>query len=217
MDSRYIFDTNVWIDVCRGLVGCRDLREKAGSGLVLSPFTITELVRGTVKAGEASFARDQQMFRCMIDNDPEILELSRVFIHKILWNLEEGVSGVHPRHYSELLEMLITSRTHSEFLRRAEAPGSSWTKMTQLHSIHESVLDKELKSLEPMAQKASLRSLSVHFSRMYAFGGLIPDPGLIELRFSAAMEFLRNSILKVRHGAKPWKNDRGSYVDSQFF
>jgi hypothetical protein len=212
-----MFDTNVWIDVSRGQIRCRDLREKVGTGLVLSPLTITELVRGSVNGNEENFARDQQMFKCMVDGSPEMLELPKVFVYKILWNLDWGVSGVRPHHYRTLLEMLISSKTLFEFLRKAEAPGGAWTKITQLHSIHESVLEKELKSLQSLAQGASLKALPVHISLLYACGGLIADPAIIEQRFSAAIEYLRTSILRVRQGAKPWKNDPGSYVDSQFF
>lgn len=217
LDTRHMFDTNVWIDVSHEQIKCSDLKEKAGAGLVLSPMTIVELVRGSVNGGEGNFERDQQMFKCMVDGTREILELPRVFVNKILWNLDVGVSGVRPQQYWDLLGMLTNSKSLSGFLAKAEGAGSAWTKMTQLYSIHESVLDKELKSLVPLAKQASVKALSVHVSRMYSCGGLAPDPALIEMRFSAAMEYIRTFILKVRNGAKPWKNDRGSYVDSQFF
>jgi hypothetical protein len=120
-----MFDTNVWIDVSRGLLSYPDLKGKADTTLVLSPLTITELVRGSVNGSEKNFARDQQMFRCMVDGAIEILELPKVFVYKVLWNFSWEVSSVKPQHYVELLNMLISSNTLSEFLRRAEAPGSS--------------------------------------------------------------------------------------------
>lgn len=221
LDTRYVFDTNVWIDVSRGQIKCRDLRKKVGTGLLLSPLAITELVRGTIKGGESIFVRDKPMFKCMADGAPEILELPKPFVYKVIWNVDavaSGISGIRPRpqRYRELLEMLIDSKTLSEFLRRAEAPGSPWAKITYLDRIHESVLSRELNSLE-LLTSASPKALSVYVSHMYACGGLIPDPEFIEQRFSAALEYLRACVLKVRRGGKPWKNDRGSYVDLQFF
>jgi hypothetical protein len=59
--------------------------------------------------------------------------------------------------------------------------------------------------------------LHVHVARMYRLGGLRPDPAMIEVTFSAAIEFLRSSAMKIRQGANPLKNDRRLYVDSQRF
>jgi hypothetical protein len=217
LDTRYIFDTNIWIDVSQGQIDGQALRARAGTGLVLAPFTITELVRGTINGSEEQFERDQQMFKCMFDGTPEILMLTAIFARKILWNLDWGDSWVRPKHYQELLEMLINSKTLADLKRNAEAPRSSWKSLTKARSIHNAVLDRELNDLVPLAKQASIKALSYTVSRAYKCGGMIADPEVIEQRFSAAMEFLRASVLKVRRGAKPWKNDRGSYVDFQFF
>ena len=67
------------------------------------------------------------------------------------------------------------------------------------------------------AVTASLKSLSVGMSKLYPIGGLSPDPDRIEHEFSAALEYLRASVTKLRQGANLAKNDRGLYVDFQTF
>jgi hypothetical protein len=54
-------------------------------------------------------------------------------------------------------------------------------------------------------------------ARLYRLGGLLPDPELFARTFSAAIEFLKYSVLQVRRGANPKKNNRGLYIDSQLF
>ncbi len=88
--------------------------------------------------------------------------------------------------------------------------------MDQLDSIHENVLEKELKSLEKLAG-GSLQALTVSLTRPYKCGGLLPDPDLFAEKFSAAIEFPKTSVIQVRNGANPHKNDRGLYVDQQLF
>ena len=53
--------------------------------------------------------------------------------------------------------------------------------------------------------------------KTYAVGGVCPDPKLLRQHFSAAIEYQEASIAKIRAGAKPRKNDRGRYGDSQLF
>jgi len=48
-------------------------------------------------------------------------------------------------------------------------------------------------------------------------GGLLPDPDAFEKQFSAAVEFLKSSVMQVRRGANVLKNNRGVYVDNQLF
>jgi hypothetical protein len=116
-----------------------------------------------------------------------------------------------------LMDYVLQSNSRAEFLRRAEAPGSVWTRMTNINEIHEGVLDKELTALEPMARGASISTLHIHMTRNYGLSGLLPDPDHFAKTFSAAVEFLKSAVAQVRSGAKPKKNDRGMYVDSQFF
>jgi hypothetical protein len=212
----YILDSNIWIDVEQRIISCADLTARDGIEVVVAPFMITELVHGLTKGGERFFAAKKLMFECMANF--RILELPKVFIFKVLWNVDGGgVSNVRPHDYASLLEMLTGSHSLAQFLKKAEASDSFWKKMTGLHSIHDKVLDKELGSLNPLAGQGSLKSLPIYMSKMHKLGGLSPDPDIVELKFSAALEFLRAYIMKVRRGAKPKKNDRGMYVDSQLF
>lgn len=71
--------------------------------------------------------------------------------------------------------------------------------------------------MEKLADSASLNSLNVGMSKLYRIGGLLPDPDRIEQDFSAALEYLRASVIKLRQGANLAKNDRGLYVDFQTF
>lgn len=211
----YILDSNIWIEVEKETISCADL-VRDGVEVLVAPLMLTELVRGLTKGGEKFFAAKKPMFECMAKCG--ILELPKPFIVKVLWNVDGGgVSKVRPHHYATLLEMLTSSHSLAQFLKKAEAPSSLWNKMTDLHSIHDKVLDKELGSLNPLANKASLKSFGIHIAKMYKLGGLSPDPDEIERKFSAALEFLRAYVMKVRRGANPKKNDRGMYIDNQLF
>jgi hypothetical protein len=211
----YILDSNIWIDVAQGKLDCADVVGKSTRNVVIAPFMLTELVRGIVKGGERHFSRNKSMIACMAHC--EILELPKVFISQILWNVLGGVSKVRPHHYKTLLGLLIGSRTFVDFLRRTEEPDSVWKKMGDLDSIHEGVLDKELRSLGTLADRASVKSLHVHMARTNKLGGLLPDPDTFEMKFSAAVEFLKASVMQVRRGANVLKNNRGLYVDNQLF
>jgi hypothetical protein len=212
----YIIDTNIWIDVAQGKIDCTKFK-KPGIELAIAPMMLTELVRGVVKGGESKFPRNRALFDCMAQVASSVLELPKVFMFITLWKINQGVSGVRPHHYLMLINMLIQAKSHAEFLKAAEAPGSPWTKMTRLDPIHEGVLDYELGFLRPLAAKASIKTLQVHMARQYKVSGLLPDPDSFERTFSAAVEFLKSSVAKVRNGANPKKNDRGLYIDSQLF
>jgi hypothetical protein len=211
----YIPDSNIWIDLSQGKISCNDLLGKTQVKVVVAPLMIVELVRGTIRGGEQHFQQNRAMFGCMINCD--ILELPKVFIFGLLWRVYGGVSNVRPSHYKILLQMLVNSNSLADFLKKAEAPGSIWKKMSDLDSIHETVLDKELASLNTLAKKASVKTLHVHMAQLYKMGKMAPDPDLIERKFSAALEFLRSSVIQVRNGADPLKNNRGMYVDNQLF
>ncbi len=211
----YIMDTNIWIDVAQGKLSCADLTAKPAARVVLAPFMIVELVRGVVKGGEPHFLQNRSMIECM--TQCEILELPKVFISRILWNVLGGVSNVRPHHYSTLLGLLTGSKTLSEFLKKTENPSGVWKRIAELDSIHEGVLEKELRSLGTLADRASVKTLHVHMARTNQLGGMLPDPDAFEAKFSAAVEFLKSSVMQVRRGANVLKNDRGLYVDNQFF
>ena len=212
----YIPDTNVWTAITQGKISCNDLAGKLSIRVFVAPFMIIELMKSTVKSGSKYFAADQKMFGCMAKFD--ILELTKPFIYKILWNrLDMGTSGVSPATYRSLLEMMTEATSFQDFISKTEAPGSQWKRVSEWNSIHEGVLDKELGALERLADSASLKSLSIAMSKLYRISGLLPSPDRIEHEFSAALEYLRASVIKLRQGANLAKNDRGLYVDFQTF
>jgi len=211
----YIMDTNIWIDLAQGKLSCADLTGKTTAGAVVAPFMIVELVRGIVKGGEPRFLQNRAMIECMARC--QILELPKVFIFQILWNVLGGVSKVRPHHYSTLLGLVVGSKTLSEFLKKTEEPNSVWKRIGELDSIHEGVLEKELRSLGTLADRASVKTLHVHMARTNQLGGMLPDPDAFEAKFSAAVEFLKSSAIQVRRGANVLKNNRGLYVDNQLF
>jgi hypothetical protein len=124
---------------------------------------------------------------------------------------------VRPEHYRTLLDLVVSSNSHKDFLKKSEATGSVWKKMTELDSIHKGVLDKELGSVSVLAGRASAKALHMYMPRFYKLGGLQPDPDKFEETFSAAMEFLRSSIIQVRNDANLRKNNPGMYLDNQLF
>jgi len=211
----YILDSNIWIDLSQGKIACSDITGRTTVKVALAPFTLTELMRGIVKGGETYFQRNRSMVKCMASCD--ILELPKVFIYKTLWNVAGGVSKVQPGHYKTLLEMVTSSGSHKQFLRLAEAPRSVWKRMSELDSIHEGVLDKELRSLVKLAKGASVKTLHVNMARTNSLSGIIPEPDSFQEKFSAAIEFLRSCVIQVRRGANALKNNRGLYVDNQLF
>jgi hypothetical protein len=199
----YILDTNIWIDVGQRLLPCSKLK-KPGVEVALAPLMIIELVRGVVRGGEARFPKNKALFECLADVGSSVMELPRVAMFAKLWNVNQGISGVRPKHYMDLMNLLIGSSSHSEFLKKAES-GSMWTKMSNLDAIHEGVLDKELNALNPLAKRASIKTLHLHMARGYKLSGLLPDPELFAVTFSAAIEFLKYWVRQVRNGANPAK------------
>jgi hypothetical protein len=148
----YIIDSNIWIDVAQGKLACRTLF-KPEIELALAPLMITELIHGVVRGGEARFTTNKAMFECMAQTARSVLELPKVFISGILWNVRSGSSGVRPAHYLVLMDMLLRSHSHAEFLTKTEQPNSPWNKMSKIASIHEGVLDKELESLKAFGSR----------------------------------------------------------------
>lgn len=216
-EMRYIVDTNVWIDVVRGKILFNDLADRPQVSVVLAPPVLMELVRGMIKGGGESFEKQKGLFRCMVDSRLEILELPRVHVMHALWNTSLGDSGVRPDHYKKLMQMIVESPQLVDFIAATEKPHSVWKKMNQFDAIHEGVLEKELGALETLARQASVRAISRNVARMYGLGGLIPDPEVLERKFSAGIEFIKSGMTRIRHGANPRKNDRGTYVDAQLF
>jgi hypothetical protein len=89
--------------------------------------------------------------------------------------------------------------------------------MVNAHEVHQAFLDQELSALNVLASRSTSANLALACARMFRLSGLLPDPVSIEIKCSAALEFLKASLDKVRNGANPKKNDRGVYGDFQMF
>src|SRR5258708_13547474 len=137
---------------------------------------IVELMRATVRSGERFFHKDRSMFECMAKFG--ILELTKVFMFKTLWNVwGGGVSKVRPKHYMTLLQLIIGANSFADFIVKTEKPGSVWTRVSEWDSIHEGVLDKELRAVGKIADsRASVKSLHMFMARLYKLSGLLPHP-----------------------------------------
>lgn len=207
----YVLDTNIWLDLRRGKVSCYELSSRAQ--VVVEPFVIMELMKETVKHKGKYFESDKRVFQCM--SQCRILELTKVFIHQRLWNSgEEASTKVRPENYRKLLHMMVDSGSYDEFIKKTKSAGSEWSQAETWDVTHEGVLDKELLAVEQLS-KVDPKSIATGFVKLYPFKGSFPKEDSIEKEFSAALEYLRSVIAKVRNGANLPKNDRGMYVDFQ--
>jgi predicted nucleic acid-binding protein len=208
-------DTNIFIDFGRDVTVRRRL-EKAlqnGAAFVIGPPVLNELVRGIVANGGKTFARDREVFSWLQANRFAIEELPLPFIARLMKTRPAKTSGVLRDHYALLIDMLAGAADFNDFISKAEAPGSAWTGMKNLHDVHEGQLDKELNALVDIASRRG--NVALALSNMFGAPGCRPHPLLLKERFSAALEFLDSSFCKVRAGANPRKNDPGIYVDFQ--
>jgi hypothetical protein len=218
--EKYVLDTNIWIEIHRGNIACASLKEVAartGGIFCWAPPVLIELFNGVIAGGAPNFSRNQTLFARAGQLRSQILDLPAPFIWRILWKMTDGKSRVLPSHYQSLIEMLVRSNEFSDFLKKTRTSGSVWQDIDKQDRVHQIVLDQELGALRQVSFRKIGNRLSEYFSRQYSRSGLRPDPTYFEHRFSAALEFLVTSMVKVRHGAKPEKNDPGQYTDLQLF
>ena len=209
----YVLDTNIWLDLTRGKVSCTELSSKAHIQVVVAPFAIMELMKETVKHKGKYFDNDKRVFQCMAKF--RVLELTKVFIYQRLWNSGEAASArVGPESYKKLLQMMVDSSSYDEFIKKTKSTGSEWFQAETWDATHEGVLDKELRAVDQLA-KVDPKSIATGLAKLYRFKGSFPKEDSIEKEFSAALEYLRSVIVKVRNGANLARNDRGMYVDFQ--
>jgi hypothetical protein len=209
----YVLDTNIWLDLTRGKVSCSELSSKAHIQVVVAPFVIMELMKETVKHKGKYFDNDKRVFQCIAKF--RVLELTKVFVHQRLWNSREGVSArVGPENYRNLLQMMLDSNSYDEFIAKTKSRGSEWFQAETWDATHEGVLDKELRAVDELA-KVDPKSIATGLAKLYPFRGSPAKEDSVENEFSAALEYLRSVIVKVRNGANLVKNDRGMYVDFQ--
>lgn len=213
--TTYYPDTNVLIDFGRDAT-VRPRLENAiqkGDQFVIAPPAIIELVRGVVANGGKEFARDKQVFTWLQIKAFPILDLPLPFIASLMKTKPVRTSGVLPVHYTQLIDMLAGAADFNAFIKNAEAPGSVWHDIKNLHKIHEGQLDEEIGALIGLASNKG--NVPEALANMFGAPGCRPHPLLLAARFSAALEFLDSSCSKVDAGANPRKNDPGIYVDFQ--
>jgi hypothetical protein len=212
----YFPDTNILIDFGR-VAAARDRLEHAsrhGTAFLIAPPALIELVRGMVSGGRETFPNDKQVFVWLRVNHFPVLDLPRPFMAGILHS-STRISGVEPHHYAEQIETIADAANFEDFLQRSNAPGSAWRDIAWADEIHRAELDKEFLALDQLAKRRPGRDLAQKLSQLFGIPGCRPIPIIIERQFSAAIEFLESSIVKVRSGAKPRRNDPGLYTDFQ--
>jgi hypothetical protein len=213
----FIPDTNVWKHIGKDEVFTPRFERSLASGsqFLVAPPVLIELVRGLVRGGEERFSDDQKMFAWMKNNKCEILDLTRPFMARVLRTSIPANSGVFPAHYAQLIEMIVSSGTFSEFVQRSNAAGSVWKDIDSLDQIHEGQIEKELRALEELAKRHRDLNVPARLANTFGAPGCRPVPIVIRRTFSAAIEYLETSVQKMVQGANPRKNDRGLYVDWQ--
>lgn len=118
----FIPDTNILIDFGKVPAVRTRLENAARNGIpfAIAPPTLTELTRGMIASGEKTFASDKSVFSWLSSGDFPILELPRPYMAKLLGAPATKSSGVEPKHYKELIELIANSADFAEFLKRSE-------------------------------------------------------------------------------------------------
>jgi len=206
-------DANVWINFGRSAAIEGRLRALTDRGhtFAVAPPALMELFTGLGQDQER-FSNDQRIFRWIDGKQFEILELPKPFMANILRTALPSPSGVKPNHYRELLQMVVASADHADFVSKANAPNSVWKLVENMNQIHNQVLDEELSALRRIAKKTALAE---KMCTWFGAPGCRPNHVVFQRKFSAGLEFLESSLSKVHQGAKPERNDRGLYVDFQ--
>jgi hypothetical protein len=215
--TEYLPDTNILIEFGRD-AGVRSKLENArqdGAVFRIGPPALIELVRGVITGGGDYFLNNREVFIWLHTQGFEILDLPRPFMAKILRTSTPKQSDVEPMHYEQLIRMIANSADLGDFLRTSEMAGSAWKGIVRTDDIHRAELDRELAALGHLAKRTRGQDLASMLSKSFGAPGCRPNPLVLKVRFSAAIEFLESSLAKIRLGAKPWKNDRGLYVDFQ--
>jgi hypothetical protein len=215
--ATYLPDTNVLIRFGHDMAVQTKFENarRSGCSFLLGPPAVIELVRGMIRSGAATFDNDKKVFEWVRTHRCTILDLPRPFMANILGTQTKMRSGVGPQHYEQLIEMIVSSGDFGQFLSRSQTNGSAWSDIARADEIHRAVLDREFKALAQIVTQGRGPDLAGRLSRTFGIPGCRPNALLLKARFSAAIEFMESSLLKVRTGAKPRKNDPGLYVDFQ--
>lgn len=212
---RYFLDTNVMIDFGREARKRERLDGSLQNGaeFVIAPPALIELARGLVRGDSAYFTRNQPAFTWLRDHDFQILPLPSPFMAQILRSQLSQRSGVEPGHYREQICMVAGAKSFDDFL--AKAKDTVWKDIDKADEIHNAELNKEFVALSELAQRGVRQNYATGLSRKFGIPGCRPHPAVIANQFSAALEFLEASIVKIRSGAIPRRNDPGLYTDFQ--
>jgi hypothetical protein len=214
--TAFLPDTNVWIRAREdaGLTSRFENALAAGNKFLIAPPALIELVRGTVRQGNKEFCEDKKTYLWMRDHKCEVLELPKPFMANILNIAYPQIPRVIPKHYEQLIVMLISSADFDEFVKRCNAKDSVWKNIESLDQIHGEQIDKELGWLKKLASQGL--EIAKAYSMLFGVPGCRPNPLIIQREFSASIEYLESSFRKVAvQRADPQKNDRGVYVDFQ--
>ena len=212
---RYFLDTNVLIDFGRE-AGKRERLEDAlqhGAELVIAPPALIELTRGLVRGDRAYFAQNQPAFIWLREHGFEILPLPAPFMAQILKSQLSQRSGVEPAHYGEQICMVAGAVDFDDFLARTK--GTVWRDIDRADAIHNAELDREFTALSALARRGPRQNYAARLSQKFGIPGCRPNPAAVANQFSAALEFLEASVVKIRSGAVPRRNDPGLYTDFQ--
>jgi hypothetical protein len=183
-------DTNVWVGVGKD-AGITERFDKAlanGDRFLVGPPSLIELVRGMARYGKDKFFDDQRTFAWMHKSQCEILDLPKPFMAKILHTRLGSNSGVTPEHYSQQLQMVVEAKSFDEFVKKSNDAGSVWKNIESLDQIHESEIEKELRSLEELAARKKPLDMPRSLSGWFGAPGCRPHPLVIRRFFSAAIE-----------------------------
>jgi len=172
-----------------------------------------ELMKELVKHAGKYFENDKRVFECMATF--EVLPLTQPFIYQRLWGSAEiPAARVVPETYKTLLQMIVSSASYTEFMEKTKAPGSEWSGAERWNTIHQAELDKQLGFVRKFAE-GSHESIAIGIAKLHPLKGSLAAEDRVENEFSAALEYLRSLVNKVKSGANLPKNDRGAYGDFQ--
>lgn len=212
---KYFPDTNILADFGRDAATQQRLDRAIheGASFVVAPPVFTELMRGFVTKGAELFVPNKSVFTWLHESRFEILALPKPFIAAQMKTTLAGPSGVQPKHYAELIEMVATANDFADFMKKTDSDGSNWKDMVNQPETQQHQLDKEFAALKEVA--ASGKDVAKIMCSWFGAPGCRPNHLILGQRFSAALEFLRSTCTKVNAGANPRENDPGLYIDFQ--
>lgn len=213
---KFLLDTNVATAVGArdaDYQGIRDFLQCSGGGLALAPPVIIELLIKVLNGSDGYFNKNKRALDRLIAFGAKILELPQSFAKLLFFGPNIFIAGLRADHYPPLLIALSCSHSKSEFIARANQPTVGWKPIEQLPQIHNAEVRQNLLDLRGLASQRSQKTFGEKVAESLGVGPNKPDPDKVSQAFSAAFEYLQANILRVQGGAKPWRNDRGLWID----